>query len=194
VRRLGFAAAAAVGGALYAGVASGRISIDLRIGRRKRSLGPLSVAFDAPAEVVFDVIAAPYLKATPRAMADKLHVLERGTDLVLAEHHTPVRWGLSALTLETVRFSRPDRIDFRLARGPVPSVIERFELTDEDGRTTLRYTGELETDLWGLGATWGTLVARHWTAAVETSLAGVKVEAERRARSHARTTAPKGGR
>jgi hypothetical protein len=126
-------------------------------------------------------------------MADKLDVLERGGDLVLAEHRTPVRWGLWALTLETVRFSRPDRIDFRLARGPVPSVVERFELTDEDGRTMLRYTGELETDLWGLGATWGALVARHWTAAVEKSLAGVKVEAERRARSHAaRTTAPKG--
>jgi hypothetical protein len=173
-------------------VASGRISIDLRIGRRKRSLSPLSMGFDAPTDVVFDVIAAPYLKATPRAMADKLHVLERGGDLVLAEHRTPVRWGLWALTLETVRFWRPDRIEFRLARGPVPSVVERFELTDEDGRTVLRYTGELETDLWGLGAMWGALVARHWTAAVEKSLAGVKVEAERRARS-ARTTAPKAG-
>jgi hypothetical protein len=162
-------------------VATGRVSIDLGVGRRTQSLGPLDVGFDATADVVFDVIAGPYLEATPRAMADKLRVLERGTDFVLAEHRTPVRWGLSAITVETVRFSRPWRVDFRLARGPVPSVVERFELTEQDARTTLRYSGELETDLWRLGSWWGSVVARRWVAAVETSLSAIKAEAERRA-------------
>jgi hypothetical protein len=44
----------------------------------------------APREVVFDVIAEPYLGRAPRALADKLRVLERGGDMVLAAHFTPL--------------------------------------------------------------------------------------------------------
>jgi hypothetical protein len=54
-------------------------------------------------------------------MAGKLRVLDRGTDMVLAEHYTPVHHGrLTAATLETVTFDRPHRIGFRLVCGPVP--------------------------------------------------------------------------
>jgi hypothetical protein len=42
---------------------------------------------------VFDVSAAPCLGRTPRAMAGKLQVPQRGTGMVLAEHHTPVHYG-----------------------------------------------------------------------------------------------------
>jgi hypothetical protein len=38
--------------------------------------------------------------------------------MVLAAHFTPVKCGVTT-TLETVRFERPNRIDFRLVRGPV---------------------------------------------------------------------------
>ena len=171
---------------LYAGVAyalivRGALTLDLGIGRRTRVLGPTNLHVDAPRETVFDVIAAPYLGRTPRAMADKLEVVERGSDMVLAAHFTPVARGFTATTLETVRFERPERISFRLVRGPVPHVVETFELREApDGGTDFEYSGELGTDLWGLGAAWGERVARSWERAVDESLAGIRAEAERR--------------
>jgi hypothetical protein len=40
-------------------------------------------------------------------MSGKLQALDRGTDMVLAEHYTPVHHGrLTAATLETVTFDR----------------------------------------------------------------------------------------
>jgi hypothetical protein len=155
------------------------VTIDLGIGRRRQPLGPLDVDIAARREVVFDVIAAPYLGRTPKAMQDKLIVLDRGADLVLAEHRTPVRPGIDAVTLETVRFVRPERVEFRLVRGPVPAATEAFELTESVRGTRLLYTGALETDLWGLGQGWGRIVARKWVSAVETSLQGITTEAER---------------
>ena len=84
---------------------------------------------------MFDVIAAPYLGRTPRAMAGKLQVLARGTDMVLAEHYTPVHRGrLTAATLETVTFDLPHTIGFRLVRGPVPYLTEEFTLAEASRR------------------------------------------------------------
>jgi hypothetical protein len=60
-------------------------------------------------------------------------VLERGDGMVLAAHRTPVNRGLVTQTVETVAFTRPDTVDFRLVRGPVPHVRERFSLTAVDG-------------------------------------------------------------
>ena len=176
------------GACLGAGVATGwllmargTLTLDVGIGRRRRPLGPIRVTVAAPREVVFDVIAAPYLGKTPHAMADKLRVLERGTDMVLAEHFTPTRLGRTT-TLETVRFERPRTVSFRLTRGPVPFVAETFELTPTDTGTDLEYRGELGTDLWGLGAGWGAAVARVWEQTVRQSLDRIREEAERRAR------------
>ena len=83
-----------------------------------RPLGPAATRMAAPPEVVFDVIAAPYLDRPSRAMEEKLHVLERGRDMVLAAHYTPIGWLGVTTTVESVRFTRPTRIDFRLL--PVP--------------------------------------------------------------------------
>ncbi len=147
-----------------------------------RPLGPQTVDIAALRETVFDVVAHPYLGRTPRAMGEKLKVLERGSDLVLAEHYTPIAGGrLRAVTVETVRFTRPERIDFRLVRGPVPHVTESFVLEETGAGTRLVYLGELGTDLWRLGQWWGEAVAARWEATVATSLASVKSEAERRA-------------
>lgn len=101
--------------------------------------------------------------------------------MVLAAHRTPVRGRLIATTVETVRFSAPDRVDFRLTRGAVPHVVEQFLLTGEGGQTRLEYSGELGTDLWSLGARWGTIVAGPWEDTVHATFAAVKAEAERRA-------------
>ena len=164
----------------YRLLAGGALTLDIGVGRRTRPLGPLVHTIRAPQDVVFDVIAAPYLGRTPRALADKLEVWERGSDMVLAAHFTPVKCGTTT-TLETVRFQRPDRIDFRLVRGPVPHLAEAFLLSASDAGSELRWQGELGTDLGAIGEWWGDRVARAWTRAVEASLHEIAAEAERRA-------------
>ena len=59
------------------------------IGRSVRPLGPVTWQIAAPPDVVFDVVADPYLRRTPRALRDKLDVWERGSDMALAAHFTP---------------------------------------------------------------------------------------------------------
>ena len=141
IRRLLAASALGAGAtaAGYVGLVTGACPLDLGIGRRVRPLGPQLVDMAAPREVVFDVIAEPYLGRAPRALADKLRVLDRGSDMVLAAHFTPLggRLGLVAQTVETVRFTRPERVDFRLVRGPVPHVVEAFVLTEQPAGGTL---------------------------------------------------------
>jgi len=177
------AASVAVLGAGAAGLwvllAQGKVTVDLGLGRTSRPLRPLAIRIDAPREVVFDVVAAPYLGPTPRALETKLQVLERGQDMVLAAHFTPIG-RLVGTTVETVRFERPGVIHFRLVRGPVPHVVEQFRVEEAPTGTVLHYEGELAADLWALGRWWGGGVARRWEATVEATLAGVKAEAERR--------------
>ena len=165
----------------YRLLASGALTVDLDVGRRVRPLGPLTWEIRAPRETVFDVIADPYLGRTPQALQDKLQVWERGSDMVLAAHRTPVTCG-TATTVETVRFERPARIDFRVVRGPVPHLSESFTLDEAPTGTTLTWSGELGTDLWAVGSWWGNRVSRAWDKAVRSSLDAIVDEAERRAR------------
>ncbi len=175
------AGTAGFGIALWALVVRGTLTVDLGLGRRYRPLGPLRFSIRAPRELVFEVVSAPYLGRTPRALRSKLEVLERSDDFVLAAHHTRA-YGLTATTVETVRFEPPERVHFRLVRGPVPYVVEQFELHETADGTLLEYTGELGTDLWALGSWWGAAVARTWEATVESSLRAVADEAERRSK------------
>jgi hypothetical protein len=119
-------------------------------------------------------------------MADKLAVWERGSDMVLAAHFTPVKCGTTT-TLETVRFERPERIDFRLVRGPVPHLAESFLISASAAGTELCWRGELATDLWTIGEWWGGRVALAWTRAVQASLREIAAEAERRVAARRRT-------
>jgi hypothetical protein len=163
------------------------LTLDLGVGRRTQQLGPIELRIAAPREVVFDVIEGPY-RRTPRAMAGKLRVWERGEDMVLAEHFTKLG-PLTASTLEVVRFQRPTRIRFRLVRGPVPHVVESYELRELDGETWFVYSGELGADLWALGRLLASQAAPRWERAVAGSLEAVVREAERRA-SRGRATLP----
>jgi Polyketide cyclase / dehydrase and lipid transport len=165
----------------YALLVRGALTLDLDLGRRVLPLGPIALRIAAPPETVFDVIAAPYLGRTPRAMQDKLRVLERGTDMVLAAHYTKAG-AFTTVTVETVRFERPDRVSFRLVRGPVPHVIESYELTADANATEFTYSGEIGADLWALGAWWAARVKGPWERTVAHALEAVKAEAERRAR------------
>jgi Polyketide cyclase / dehydrase and lipid transport len=182
VRLAGIAAAGGgVAAAGYVGLVTGAIAPDLGFGRRSRPLGPHAVDIAAPREVVFDLISQPYLGRQSRALADKIRVLERGSDMVLAAHFTPVHQRLVAQTVETVRFTRPERVHFRLVRGPVPHVVEEFTLTELGSGTRLEYRGEMAADLWRVGQRWAGLVARRWEHVVAASFASIKAEAERRA-------------
>ena len=158
------------------------ICLDVDVGRRIRPLGPIAVQMAAPPEIVFDVVAGPYLGRTPRALRDKLEVLERGSDMVLAAHRTRVG-PLTVLTVETVRFERPHRVTFRLLRGPVPHVVETYALTADGEGTAFEYAGEIGADLWAAGALWADAVAGPWERAVADALEGIRAEAERRASS-----------
>ncbi len=187
MQKLLLTAAAVAGAAVgYRLVVGGELTLDTGLGREVQPLGPLTKVIAAPRETVFDVIASPYLGRTPRAMSDEIEVLERGDDMVLAAHRTPVGRRMIATTLETVRFERPERIGFRLLRGPVPHVVESFTLADSDGSTRLDYEGELGTDFGLLGRVWGKQVAAKWVATVEGSVARIAEEAERRATSLSR--------
>ena len=165
----------------YVGLVTGRLSLDLGVGRRTRPLGPLTVDIRAPRDLVYAVATAPYAERRPRALRERVDIIERGDGMVLAAHRTPVGGGLIAVTVETVTFEPPLRIRFRLVRGPVPHVAETFDFEEASTGTRLTYTGELGTDLGSLGGRWGDLVERSWVAAVRTSLEGIRAEAERRA-------------
>lgn len=173
----------------------GRLTVDVGWGRRIRPLGAPVVRIEAARETVFDLIAVPYLAANPpRELRSKIEVLERGADMVIAAHRTKVG-RLTTLTVESVTFDRPREVGFRLLRGPVPYVVERFQLREVEGGavTEIEYSGDLGTDLWGLGAWWGDLVARYWERAVADALASLKRSAEEvAARSAARGARPAG--
>lgn len=178
------ALAAFAGRWAYRRLVAGDLVIDLSMGRTIRPLGPIDARIEAPRELVFDVIAAPYLASPSSSFAEKIQVLERSEEMVLAAHRTPIREGLVAITVETVRFQRPGAIYFRLLRGPVPHVIERFELTEDEDATLFHYEGELGADLWTVGRWWGDLVAQRWEAAVRGSVAEITRIAQMRAASH----------
>jgi hypothetical protein len=99
--------------------------------------------------VVFAVEADPYLGRTPHAMSEKLQVIERGSDMVLAAHHTRVGARLVATTVETVRFCPPELVAFQLVRGPVPEVTENVPVNrhlNRDSAGLLRRDGHRFVD------------------------------------------------
>jgi hypothetical protein len=179
VRRLAVFSPVVASAVGYLLVVRGALTLDLDLGRRIRPLGPIARRIAAPQETVFDVIAAPYLGRTPRAMHDKLQVLERGADMVLAAHFTTVG-RMTTTTVETVRFERPERVTFHLVRGPVPHVLETYELRAAPNGTEFVYSGELGADLWQLGRWWANRVARAWEQTVAKSIDSIQAEAERR--------------
>jgi hypothetical protein len=174
---------------LYRLIARGQLTLDTEIGRKVRPLGPLDFAIGASREIVFDAIATPYLDRTPRALKGEMAVWQRGSDMVLAAHFTEVKCGTTT-TVETVRFERPERIDFRVVRGPIPHLVESFLLYEEQPGTRLRWEGELGTDFWAAGEWWGQRVARQWERAVQRSVAAITAEAERLAARGANSTPP----
>ncbi len=162
-------------------ISRGRIHLDLGWGRSLHPLGPFAVQINAPRDLVFEQISSPYLGRMPAALRSKLKVLEKGSNLVVAEHRTKLPL-MDAVTVEAVQFHPPGRISFRLLRGPVPHVSEEFLLEETGSGTALSYRGELGADLWVLGRLYGgSIVCPSWESAVAHSMEEIKKGAERRA-------------
>jgi hypothetical protein len=169
----------ALGAGLFLLLAMGRLHLDLGWGRSHHALGPIEVAIDAPPELVFEIISAPYVGRAPADTGIK--VLARADDLVVAAHYTKVHF-YTARTVEIVEFEPSTRVGFRHLLGPVPHAVERFALHEAGGPTELRYDGEIGIDFWAAGR----IAARHWVRpqwerAVREHLGEVKGRAERRA-------------
>ncbi|MGI8616071.1 MAG: SRPBCC family protein [Actinomycetota bacterium] len=177
---------------VYRGLVRGWLGVDLGIGRSTRPLGPIVRKIDAPRDIVFDAAAAPYGPRPPKAARHHVEVLQRSPSMVIAAHRTIVGREV-AITVEGVVFERPDRIEFRLVRGPVPHVVEEFTFEEVEGGTELTYSGELGTDLWMLGRAWGDRVAAVWEDAVGRSLEQIRDAAVRRARAQASRLSPEPG-
>jgi polyketide cyclase/dehydrase/lipid transport protein len=177
-RALGAAALGLVTAKAYDLLVEGALTLDTGMGRRLQPLGPVTWEIAAPRDRVFELLESPY-RRRPRALEHKLQVWERGSDMVLAAHVTEVG-RRRVITVETVRFERPERIHFRLVRGPVPHLSEEFELAETGAGTELTWRGELGTDFGPIGERWGGLVARSWARAVARSIASVQAAAERR--------------
>jgi hypothetical protein len=138
----------------YRRLVAGDLAMDQSIGRTIRALGPQDERIAAPRDLFFEVIAAPSSLAAIVGCREN-QVLERSEDMVLAAQRTTLGRGMVATTVETVRFERPVAVHFRLVRGPVPHVVERFELTEDGDGTLFHYEGELGADLWVVGRRWG---------------------------------------
>jgi hypothetical protein len=163
-------------------LAMGRLTLDLGWGRSVHPLGPITFGIEAPRELVFEIISAPYTGRGPSGSG--IDVLARSDGLVVAAHHTKVHF-YTARTVEIVEFEPPRRVGFRHLAGPVPYAVEQFEFDESGGRTELRYTGEVGIDFFVLGR----LAARHWVRpqwarAVREHLEDVKGSAEQRAAAH----------
>lgn len=159
-------------------LAMGRLTLDLGWGRTVHPLGPITTRVDAPRELVFEVMTAPYVG---RAPGDGVDVYARGVGLAVAAHHTKVHF-YTARTVELIELEPSRRVGFRHLAGPVPHAVERLELRDAGGATEIEYSGEIGLDFFALGR----IAARRWVRpqwerAVREHLEGLRSRAEQRA-------------
>jgi hypothetical protein len=138
----------------FLALAMGRMHLDLGWGRSIHPLGPLQVRIEAPRELVFEVLSAPY---AGRARNESIEVLDRAESLVVAAHLTKVHF-YESRTVEAIELDPPSRMGFRHLTGPVPYAVEEFRLEADGDATELHYEGELGIDFFWLGR----LAARRW--------------------------------
>src|ERR671910_1201680 len=93
----------------FLALAMGRLHLDLGWGRSLHQLGPLALRIEAPRELVYEILSAPYLG---RARSESIDVLARGESLVVAPHRTKVHF-YEARTVEAIDLEPPARMGFR---------------------------------------------------------------------------------
>ena len=161
-------------------LAMGRMHLDLGWGRSLHELGPITLRIEAPRDMVFEMISAPYLGRAPGG--DEIDVIARDRSLVVAAHLTKVHF-YEARTVEAVEFEPPARVVFRHLTGPVPHAVEEFVLDANAEGTELHYSGEVGIDFFLLGRLAGRYwVRKQWEAAVRKHLDDLRRRAEDKAR------------
>jgi hypothetical protein len=98
-----------------------------------RPLGPFDI-----------VIADPVPRTHPTGHGRQAQAARAGTDMVPAARRSPIRSRMAATTVETVRFERPETVDF--GSCPLLHVGERVTFNDDGGLARVEYGGELGTD------------------------------------------------
>lgn len=161
----------------FMALAMGRLHLDLGWGRSRHPVGLEPLRIEAPRELVYEVLSAPYLG---RARSESVEVLAGSDSLVVAAHLTEVHF-YESRTVEAVELDPPSSMRFRHLTGPVPEASEEFRLEASDDATVLRYDGEIGIDFFWLGR----IAARHWVVpqwnrAVAEHLDEVKRVAEER--------------
>ena len=176
----------------FLALAMGRLHLDLGWGRSLHQLGPLATRIEAPRELVYEILSAPYVG---RARNESIDVLARGESVVVASHLTKVHFYQSR-TVEAIELEPPARMSFRHLTGPVPYAVEEFRLEQAGEETELHYDGELGIDFFLLGRVAGRRwVVPQWRWAVGDHLDAVKAQAEQRAqRARSRDSADRAGR
>src|SRR5918995_1968094 len=163
----------------FLALAMGRLHLDLGWGRSLHRLGPIRIRIEAPRELVYEILSAPYVG---RARNPSIDVLARDDSLVVASHLTKVHF-YEARTVEAINLEPPARMGFWHLTGPVPHAVEQFRLEPQGDTTELHYDGELGIDFFVLGRIAGRRwVVPQWHQAVSQHLDDVKERAEQRSR------------
>ena len=140
-------------------------------------LPALDLAIAARPGLVFQLISA----VGQGADAAHARVVERPSpERAIVEFTTRVM-GRTVKTLEEVRFHAPDRISYRLLKGPIPAVEEEFRVEPDGERTVLRYRGTFTAhSAWWRGGFDRIVVPRIYRRAVWASMVQIKLAAEER--------------
>lgn len=126
-------------------LAMGRLHLDLGWGRSLHELGPISVRIEAPRELVFQVLGAPYLGTA--SGGSEVELIARDGSLAVAAHFTRVHF-YTARTVEVIELDAPgaDRLPTpdrprpargRVARADAPGRRDRAPLRQRAGHRLL---------------------------------------------------------
>ncbi len=139
----------------------------------------LAISIAAHQDLVFQLISA----VGQGSDAAHARVLERPSrDRAIVEFTTSV-FGRHVRTEEEVQFLPPDRITYRLLRGPLPQVEEEFRLDPAKNGVILRYSGSFVAhEPWPRTVFDRLVVPWIYRRAVWKSMQGIKQAAEERQR------------
>jgi hypothetical protein len=146
---------------------------------RRLPMPVLELAINAAPALVFQLVAA--VGQGPDAAHAR--VLERpSAERAIVEFTTKVL-GREVRTLEEVGFHAPDRITYRLIKGPLPAVDEEFAVQARGEGSLLRYHGTfVPHGPWPRAVFDRIVVPRIYRKAVWSSMMQIKEAAEARQR------------
>ena len=149
------------------------------------TITPYQVQIQADRRLVFQYLTAFGVGGPGSRESSK--VLRDEGNRKLVEFHLEVR-GLfggtkRVRTVEWVTLNEPESIDFEGVTGPLPLLLDRFELEEDGGCTVLRYRSTVGAHGWVFGWPIAMLIARPMVKRhMRAHLAEVKERVEARAR------------